>query len=549
MAPSNASDGGVSIITPSADAESPPPVEEIPSFEDPDDTLDAGAFFNDARKLISDNADVYIKRLAEAVAIQSLSTELSNRDECIAMADLLHKWIEELGGRSEKVLVGFQELDDGQRFDLPPVILAEFHHGPARNAKPTVLIYGHYDVPHPGAPDAWSSDPFQLTEKEGTLFARGVTNNKGPILAWLWAVEIFRELETELPVNLKLCLEGMKESDSECLQDLLDRETARNGFLSDVDYVITNSGSWLTPHTPCLTYGLRGVATFQCEIRAGSKNLHSGHFGGCIAEPMTDIIQLLAAVSKGVHNGIEIPSCRHGDCDPVTDTEKDLYKRISFDPDTFREAAGDVPHLIGDSNTDILMNCWRWPSLSIHGIESGQTDPTFKPIIPGLVTGSFSIRLVPGQTAARVEEEVTSLLKNRFDELRSGNELSVTTSTADAWITDPKGPLYHAAASAFLKAFGVRPDLTREGASVPVVSMLQKSIGADLLVLPFGASDGTPNEENENINRKNYVMGINALFIFLLEIARVHAERNESENGHKKRGAFGRLRDIWYGLS
>lgn len=549
MALSSASDGGVSIITPSADADNSPTVEEVPSLEDPEEATDPGNFFNDARKLISENADVYVKRLSEAVSVQSVSTELSNRSDCIAMADLLHRWIEELGGRSEKVLVGFQELDDGQRFDLPPVILAEFHHGPARNSKPTVLVYGHYDVRQPGSPDTWSSDPFQLTERDGALYARGVRNNKAPILAWLWAVEVFRELDTELPVNLKICLEGMKESDSECLQDLLDRETARNGFLADVNYVITSTGSWLTPHTPCLTYGLRGLATFQCEVRAGNKNLHSGRYGGCIAEPMTDIVQLLAAVSAGLHNGIDIPGCRRDDCDPVTDLEKDLYKRLSFHPETFRTAVGDVPHLIGDGSTEILMNCWRWPSLSIHGIESSHSESGFKPIIPGTVTGSFSIRLVPGQDAARVEEEVTALLKRRFDELQSGNELSVTTSTADPWVADAKGPLYQAAGAAFLKVYGVRPDLIREGVSIPVVSMLQKAIGADVMVIPFGATADSLNEEDEKLGRKNYIMGINALFVLLLEIARIHAQRNDADGSQRKRGAFGRLRDIWYGLA
>lgn len=551
MALSTASDGGVSIITaPSAEAENSQTIDDDASLDDTQNGIDAASLLNEARKLINANAEVYIKRLAEAVTIQSVSTDLSKRDDCIAMADLLHRWIEELGGRSEKVLVGFQELDDGQRFDLPSVILAEFHDGPPRNGKPTVLVYGHYDVQPAESSDGWSSDPFHLTERDDLLYARGTFNNKGPILAWLWAVEVFRELATELPVNLKICLEGMEESNSECLHDLLERETARNGFLTDIDYAIFSNSNWLTPHKPCLTYGLRGLATFQCEVRAGSKTLNSGQFGGCITEPMTDIIQLLAAVSQGGHLDIDVPSCRREDCAQMTDSEHFLYKGISFDTDTFRSDAGNVTKLIGESSTEVLMNRWRWPSLSIHGIEGGHNDTGFKPVIPGSVTGKFSIRLVPGQEAANVEKEVTELLRHRFDELQSNNELIVTTSVAEPWIVDPKGPLYQAGGSALLKVYGIRPDFIREGGSIPVVGMLQNALsGADIMLLPLGTSEDAPSSENEFIGRKNYVTGINVFFVLLLELARIHAEQKAADGVQTKRGAFGRLRDIWYGLS
>lgn len=521
------------------------PGSALPAEADPAARTNA---LNEARKLINANAEVYVERLAEAVALRSVSTDLTRRDDCFAMADLLNRWIEELGGTSEKVLVGFQELDDGSRYDLPPVILAEFTDGrPA--AKPTVLVYGHYDV-QPADPADWKTDPFTLTDVNGMLCGRGATDDKGPLLAWLWAVEIYRELEMELPVNLKLCFEGMEESNSECLGDLLEREAKRGGFLSDVDYVVITDNYWVTTSKPCLTYGLRGLATFQCEVKAGSQTLHSGVYGGCIAEPMTDVIQLLAAVSRAGHGDIAVEGCGKESSEPLTEEEDELYRGITFDTEAFRREAGNVPRLLGDSAKEVLMNRWRYPSLSIHGIEGGYSAPGFKTVIAGSASGKFSIRLVPGQDAAGVEEAVNETLRRRFAELGSGNELTVTSTSSKAWLANPRCPLYQAGAASLLKVYGVRPDLTREGGSIPVTGLLQEKLGVETMLLPLGQSDDGAHSDNEKMSRKNYLHGVQVLFVLIGEIARVHVEREDLPNGRPKaRGALGRLKDIWYGLS
>lgn len=502
---------------------------------------------NEARKLINSNADVYVHRLAEAVAIESVSTDLSRRDACFAMADLLHKWIEELGGVSEKVLVGFQELHDGERFDLPPVILAEF--SASQPSKPTVLVYGHYDVQPADKADGWSTDPFSLTDIDGNLYGRGSTDDKGPILSWLWTVEIFRELQIELPVNLKICFEGMEESNSECLEELLEREAKRGGFLSNVDYVVITDNYWVTTNKPCLTYGLRGLATFECEVRAGSQTLHSGVYGGCIAEPMTDVMQILASVSKGAHGEIDIDGCRREDCAELLPKEKALYQGISFDKEAFRKEAGDVPSLVGESATEVLMNRWRYPSLSIHGIEGGYSGTGFKTVISGAVTGKFSIRLVPGQDPKKVEEAVRKKVTEAFEKLNSPNALTITSSASGAWLADPKSGLYQAGAAALLKVHGVRPDLTREGGSIPIAGLLERKLGVDTMLLPLGASDDGAHSENEKFGRNNYVNGVHVLFTLLGEIERVHKVTEVNGGVRKRWGALGRLKDIWYGLS
>lgn len=504
---------------------------------------------NDVRKIVSANADAYVARLADAVAVRSVSTDLELRGECVAMAELLHEWIEKLGGTSEKVLVGFQELDDGTRFDLPPVVLGQFGEDPK---KPTVLVYGHYDVQPADAADGWNTDPWVLTEVDGNMFGRGSTDDKGPVLAWLWAVEVHRELGLELPVNLKLCFEGMEESDSECLADLIGREATRGGFLSDIDYAIISDNYWLGTTKPALCYGLRGIASFQVAVSAGSKTLHSGIFGGVIAEPMTDVVQLLAAVTAAGHGGdIPVPGCARSDCTPLSLEEEALYRGISFDVEEFRKEAGDVPSLIGGTDaTSVLMNRWRYPALSVHGIEGGYSGTGMKTVIPGSATGKFSVRLVPGQDPKAVEEAMRGALEARFAELNSPNQLSITSSSSDPWLADPKGPLYQAGASALLKVYGVRPDLTREGGSIPITNMLQDALGVETMLLPLGQSDDGAHGENEKMARKNYLHGISVLATVMDEVARVHAEGIANGTVTRKRaGALGRLRDIWYGLS
>lgn len=504
----------------------------------------------DARKLIATNADVYVQRLAEAIAIPSVSTDLSRRGDCHAMAELLHRWIDELGGSSEKVLVGFQELDDETRYDLPPVILGEFTDPRKARSKPTVLVYGHYDVQPAEGADGWNTPPFKLTEIDGKMYGRGTTDDKGPILAWLWAVEIYRELGLELPINLKICFEGMEESDSECLDELLQRETKRGGFLNDVDYVVITDNYWVTTEKPCLTYGLRGLATFQCQVRAGTQTLHSGIYGGCIAEPMTDVVQLLAAVSAAGHGDIGIEGCGRNASEELTEDEIEWYKGISFNTDVFRKEAGNVPALLGESAKEVLMNRWRYPALSIHGIEGGYSGSGFKTVIAGGATGKFSIRLVPGQDPDAVEESVRKVLQERFAEMKSPNELKITTTSSKPWLANPKCGLYQAGAAALLKVYGVRPDLTREGGSIPLAGLLQDRLGVETMLMPLGQSDDGAHSDNEKLGRKNYLKGVEVLVSFMLEIARVSKERESVGSGtSRRRGALGRLRDIWYGLS
>lgn len=173
--------------------------------------------------------------------------------------------------------VGEQCLVDGRKIPLPPVLLGELGKDPK---KKTVLIYGHLDVQPALKEDGWDSEPFVLTERNGKLYGRGASDDKGPVLGWIHALEGYKAIGEEIPVNLKFVFEGMEESGSEGLDELLEAEQGK--FLDGVDYVCISDNYWLGTEKPCITYGLRGICYFGVEVGCADKDLHSGVFGGTV---------------------------------------------------------------------------------------------------------------------------------------------------------------------------------------------------------------------------------------------------------------------------
>lgn len=185
--------------------------------------------------------------------------------------------LKKLGASVELKCVGTQTLPDGKTLPLPPVIMANLGNDPK---KKTICLYGHLDVQPAAKEDGWDSEPFVLTERDGKLFGRGSSDDKGPVLCWFHALEGYQKLNIDIPVNLKFVFEGMEESGSEGLDALLLKE--KNKFLQGTDYVCISDNYWLGTTKPCITYGLRGICYFYIEVICADKDLHSGVFGGTV---------------------------------------------------------------------------------------------------------------------------------------------------------------------------------------------------------------------------------------------------------------------------
>ena len=473
-------------------------------------TLDAVFASVDQRK------QEWIDLLAESVAIKSVSALPETRDEVFRMVHWFADLLKAEGADLEICDVGSQTLPDGRILPLPPIILGKLGSDPR---KKTLLVYGHLDVQPAAREDGWDTEPFVLTEKDGKLFGRGATDDKGPVLAWLAAIRTLRRLGLEIPVNLKFCFEGMEESGSEGLDELIEKR--KEDFFNGVDFVCISDNYWLGKRKPCLTYGLRGIAYFFVEIESSTRDLHSGVFGGTIHEAMADLVSILSQLIDK-DGKILIPGIMDAVV-PLSPEEEALYESIDFDLEDYKQEVG-VQRLLASvegCKKKTLMSRWRNPSLSIHGIQGAFDGDGAKTVIPRRVVGKFSIRLVPNQTPEGVERQVLAYIDKLFQARKSPNRMKAHMFHGGRpWMADPKSSNFQAGAAAMRRVFGVDPDFTREGGSIPVTTSFQEATGKDVLLLPIGSSDDGAHSQNEKIDVRNYIQGIKVLAAYLFEVGK-----------------------------
>lgn len=421
------------------------------------------------------------------------------------------------GASIELADLGTQTLTDGQKLPLPPIILGSLGSDPS---KKTLLIYGHLDVQPASKADGWDTEPFVLTEKNGNLYGRGATDDKAPVLGWLIVIRLLNQMKIDLPVNLKFCFEGMEESGSEGLDDLI--AARKKDYFTNIDYVVISDNYWLGNNKPCLTYGLRGVCYFFIEVECGCKDLHSGVFGGTVHEAMSDLIFLMDNLVDKQGN-ILIPGIMD-DVAPVTPEEEKLYENIDFDVNDYKCDAGVVSNLVScvcEDKKKILMARWRFPSLSLHGIQGAFDGDGAKTVIPRKVTGKFSIRIVPNQTPEKTEKLVVEHINRLFASRNSPNKCrAYMIHGGKPWVNDPNCSNFQAGTRAIEKVFKVKPDLTREGGSIPVTLSFQEATGKDVLLLPMGQSSDGAHSQNEKIAIRNYIEGIKVMAAYLFEVAK-----------------------------
>ncbi|CAG2211020.1 CNDP2 [Mytilus edulis] len=379
----------------------------------------------DTKKLfeqIDAKQEKYIKRLADTVAIKSVSAWPETRPEIVKMVKWTQKELETLGATTQLEELGDQVMPDGSKLPLPPVLLATLGTDPK---KKTLLVYGHLDVQPAHKDDGWDTEPFVLTEVDGKLYGRGSTDDKGPVLDWINTLEAMQELKQDIPINIKFMLEGMEESGSEGLDDLV--FSKKDTFLKDVDYVCISDNYWLGKTKPCITYGLRGICYFFLEVECSTKDLHSGVFGGTVHEAMTDLTAILGSLVD-VNGKILIPGI-YDTVAPVTDDERKSYGPIDFD------------------------------LVSVEGAFSGAGAKT---VIPRKVIGKFSIRLVPDQLPEEVEKKVKAHIDNVVKKQGSPNKVSLSMGHGGKpWVSDFNDPNYVAGRNAMKTVFGVEPDLNK----------------------------------------------------------------------------------------
>ncbi|KAM9431805.1 cytosolic non-specific dipeptidase [Clarias gariepinus] len=472
--------------------------------------------FNDLIDYVDKHQEEYVQALREWVSIESDSSDVTKRVELQRMMGVVEEKLRGMKGSVALMDVGTQTLEDGSVVPLPKVVTAVF--GEDEN-KHTVCVYGHMDVQPARREDGWATDPYNLTEINGNLYGRGASDNKAPVLAWIHAVEAYKALDMELPVNVKFLIEGMEETGSNGLDALV--EAQRDAFFSDVDYIIISDCGWQSAR-PALTYGTRGNCYFYAQVEGPKQDLHSGVDGGAVVEPMTDLIAILNTLISA-SGQILIP----GVTDAVanfTEEERKIYEEVDFDLETYRSTIG-VDRLMYDNKVDLLAHLWRFPTVSIHGIEGAFAGFGTKTVIPAKVTAKFSIRQVPNMDPAVVEKQVTDHLHTVFAQRKSPNKLKVEMVIgAKPWLAETKHPLYEAGKRAVKSVFNVEPEMIREGGTIPIARTFQDVTKKDIIMLPIGGFDDGLHSQNEKISRYNYIEGTKLFIAYLHEVSDIQKD-------------------------
>ncbi|PSR72136.1 hypothetical protein PHLCEN_2v11984 [Hermanssonia centrifuga] len=429
---------------------------------------------------IDSNVPKLIDRLAEAVAIPSISGDASRRQDVYKMGSWLEAQLNKFGVKTEAIPLG-QEHIEGQVLELPPAIVGRIGEDPK---KKTILIYGHFDVQPANVSDGWNTDPFKMhfDKESGRMYGRGTTDDKGPIMGWLNVLEAHHSLGIELPVNMRFCFEGMEESGSEGLDEFIGTEAKKgnDGWFGGVDCVCISDNYWLNDRTPALTYGLRGLTYFNVLVSGPGADLHSGIFGGAVYEPMTALIALMGKLVTqdgqilipGVYDGIK----------PAASDELEIYEKLDYSVQDLEASAGGKIAISDDKST-VLMARMRNPSLSLHGIEGAFSGVGAKTVIPATVGGKFSLRLVPPQQPDDIRAKVERYLEAEFAKLNTKCTMKIEYLHGGIpWVADHRHWNYQAAKNATERR-------TSSGGSIPVTLTFAENLGVNVLLLPMGRGD------------------------------------------------------------
>ncbi|MAT68103.1 MAG: peptidase M20 [Planctomycetaceae bacterium] len=390
-----------------------------------------------------------------------------------------------------------------------PLVYAET---PPVPGAPVALVYGHYDVQPPDPLDEWTSPAFEPTVRDGNVYARGATDDKGQMLTHVNSVQAWLETVGKLPLQVKLLIEGEEEVGSEHLEAFL----AENKDKLACDCVVVSDTAQFAPGVPAITYGLRGITYFELKLTGPSQDLHSGVFGGSVANPAIALAKMLAGLIDA-DGRVTIPGF-YDDVAPLTDAERAEFAALPFDEPKFAQQLG-VDALDGEAGFTTLERRWARPTFDVNGLTSGYQGEGAKTVLPARASAKFSFRLVPNQDPAKI----AAGLKQRLAELLpAGIKMDLREFHGAPGVVMPlDSPYLQAAARAIETGFDRRPVFIREGGSIPIVNTFAEALDADVLLLGWGQNDDNPHSPNEKFSLADFHRGIAASAALWHELAAI----------------------------
>ncbi|NNC89437.1 MAG: dipeptidase [Akkermansiaceae bacterium] len=439
----------------------------------------------------------WVDDLFELLRFPSVSTESRHKEDVERCAEWIAARISAAG------LDGSVHFTPGH-----PVVLARNEH---RDGRPNVLLYGHYDVQPVDPLELWESPPFEPEVRDGKIWARGATDNKGQFFAHLCGIAETMEEKGDLPVNLTILLEGEEEIGSPNLRPFL--EAHRDELKCDV--VVVSDTGMVAPGVPTLGYGLRGIACCEFTVRGPSRDLHSGVYGGTVANPAAAIAHLLASLHDA--GGRVLIDGFYDDVRDLEDWERTMWKGVpGMAAQDLLEVTG-APQLHGEAGYSPAERLWARPTAEVNGMGGGYQGEGSKTVLPAQAFAKLSFRLVPDQDPIDILKKAGRHLEAHCPE---GVTLEIKRGHHGMpYAADPHTGFGKAAQEALRKTFSADPVLIREGGSIPIVQDFKEVLGADTLLLGLALPDCRIHSPNENFLMENFVAGIRLNRILLEELA------------------------------
>jgi len=450
-----------------------------------------------AAAFASQNRPRFLDELKSLLRIPSISTLPEHKGDCRRAAEFVAAELGRFGMENVRLIEG-----EGH-----PLVYADWLHGAA---KPTVLIYGHYDVQPADPLDEWHTPPFEPTERNGNIYARGAVDDKGQVWAQVKALESLLAANRSLPLNVRVLFEGEEEVGGEGIAAYVASKPAD----LKADFALVSDTELFAPDLPTLCVGLRGMIYTELEVRGAKTDLHSGMYGGAAPNPFVALAQMLARL-KDEDGHILIPGF-YDDIIPPSPAELAAWRSLRFDEEHYRIAEVGSKSLVGEAGYSVLERTWARPTLDVHGMPGGFTGAGAKTVIPARALAKVSMRLVPGMTPAKAFAQYKSYVEKIAP---AGVDVDVRLiHSGDPCLIPVDNTYIQAATRALHEVWGRDTVFIRSGGSIPIVGDFAKHLNLPSVMMGFGLPDDNLHAPNEKFNLKNFELGIQSLIRFLEEV-------------------------------
>jgi acetylornithine deacetylase/succinyl-diaminopimelate desuccinylase-like protein len=435
---------------------------------------------------IHTNRDRYLAELKQYLAIPSISALPQHAGDVRRCAEATAEELRRIGMENVRLVETAGN----------PIVYGDWLKAPGA---PTMLFYGHYDVQPVDPLDLWESPPFEATVRDGEIYARGAADDKGQIFMHFKAIEAHLKKAGSLPINIKIIIEGEEEVGSKNLDDFV----RGNRDLLKADVVVISDSAMFDRGVPSICYSLRGLVYFQIDLRGTKSDLHSGVFGGAVANPNFVLAQILSQM-KDKGGRIKIPGF-YDDVRELSAEERAAWKTLPFNEKKYRKDLG-APKLAGERDYTVLERVWARPTFEVNGLLGGFTGEGAKTVIPAVAMAKVSMRLVPNQDPDKIAALFEAYVKKVAPKTV---EVKVTRMHGGKpWLTEYNNPYVQAAGRAIEAGFGKAPVFCREGGSIPVVSTFQEELGVPAVLFGVGLPDENAHAPNERLDLSNFFNGI-----------------------------------------